>query len=182
MESLQGKFLLATPQMPDPRFRELVVYLCSHTAEGAMGVVINQPSPYSLREVFLGANITPPEGKSPPVYIGGPVEESAAFFLYSSEYQTENFLEISDAVRISGDAQILLDISQGKGPKDYLFLLGYAGWGPGQLEQELTSNGWLSLPADYQDIFNTPNEFKWKRVAARNGIDIALFADKIGNA
>ena len=182
MESLQGKFLIATPQMPDPRFKNLVIYLCSHTEEGALGLVINQPSQYTLEEIFVSAKLSPPQGKLPPVYIGGPVEMSAAFFLFSADYEPETFLEVNDAIRVSGDAQILYDLAKGRGPKDYIFLLGYAGWGAGQLENELGTSGWLTLPANYDDIFVTPAELKWKKVAERNGINIALFGDLVGNA
>ena len=182
VESLQGKFLLATPQMPDPRFRQLVIYLCSHNEEGAMGLVVNQPSPHSMEDIFKSANLPLPKKKLPPIYIGGPVEMTAAFFLFSAEYQPETFLEVKDSIRLSGDAQILCDIAEGRGPKEFIFLLGYAGWAPGQLEQELTNNGWLTLPANHNDIFVTEDEFKWKKVAARNGIDISLFGDIIGNA
>lgn len=182
MESLQGKFLLATPAMPDPRFRQLVVYLCSHNDDGAMGVVINQPSPYSLADIFRGAEIAPPPGQLPRIYIGGPVEMTAAFFLFSAEYKPANYLEVAPRVRLSGDSRILHDLSQGQGPKDFIFLLGYAGWAPGQLEQELTMNGWLTLPAEYDDIFHTADDLKWKKVAARHGIDIALYGDHVGNA
>lgn len=182
MESLQGKFLLATPRMPDPRFREMVIYMCAHNDEGAMGLVVNQPTSYSLADIFLAAEVEPPLGKLPPVYIGGPVEMTAPFFLFSSDYQPENFLAVNDTVRLSGDASIIFDIAAGHGPKDFIFLLGYTGWAAGQLESELAVNGWLTLPADYEDIFHTPDEVKWRRVAERYGINITLYDDSIGNA
>jgi putative transcriptional regulator len=182
MESLQGKFLLATPQMPDPRFHEMVIYMCSHNHEGAMGFVVNQPSPFSLGEIYENAHIDPPDGNLPPVYIGGPVETTAAFFLFSAEYHPTSFLDVSLSTRVSGDSRILVDIAAGRGPKDFIFLLGYAGWAPGQLEKELIQNGWLILPASYNDIFHTPYEQKWKKVAERNGINISLYGDIIGNA
>lgn len=182
MESLQGKFLLATPQMPDPRFKEQVIYLCTHDDNGAMGLVVNQPTPYSLAEIFKSAKIEVNDTEWPPIYIGGPVEVEAAFFLYSEEYQANNFLEVGEGVRLSRDPKILLDIAGGKGPRHYLFVLGYAGWGPGQLEAELTVNGWLTLPAENSILFETPDQEKWQQAARRFGIDIALFNDQIGKA
>ncbi len=182
MESLQGQFLLATPQMPDPRFREQIIFICSHNADGAMGFVVNQPSPYTMREIYDGAGLQAPKGELPFVYIGGPVEMAAVYFLFSVDYTPFNYLNVTKKVRISADSDILVDISEGRGPADYIFLLGYAGWGPGQLEAELTTNGWITLPAEYDDIFHTPDSRKWKNVAARHGIDMVLFGDVIGNA
>lgn len=182
MESLQGNFLLATPQMPDPRFREQVIYLCSHDSSGALGLVVNQPSAYSLAEIFKGAKIEVDEEGWPPIYLGGPVEVETAFFLYSNEYQSKNFLAVAEGVSLSRDPQILCDIARGRGPRQYLFLLGYAGWAPGQLEAELSVNGWLTLPAENTILFDTPDREKWHKAAQRFGIDIALFSDQIGEA
>lgn len=183
MENLSGYFLISTPQMPDPRFKEQVIYLCAHTDEGAMGVVINTPHPeVSMIEVLSSSLIPLPEGPLPPVYMGGPVETQSGFILYSSDYQTENAFEVTPGVSLSRDSRLLKDISKGCGPRDYLFLLGYAGWGAGQLECELMDNSWLTLPADIDVIFHTPDEFKWKKAAFGYGIDISLFSDSIGNA
>lgn len=182
MESLQGNFLLATPQMPDPRFREQVVYLCTHDDNGALGLVINQPAPFTLAEIFKNVKIEVGAEDWPPIYIGGPVEVETAFFLYSDDYQGGNFLAVGKGVRLSRDPKILHDIARGAGPLHYLFALGYAGWGPGQLEAELTVNGWLTLPAENTILFETPDEEKWQRAARRFGIDISLFADRIGQA
>ncbi len=182
MESLQGNFLLATPQMPDPRFREQVIYLCSHDANGVMGLVVNQPSIYPLAEIFKSARIDVPPGDWPFIYIGGPVELETAFFLYSDDYDSQNFLAVGDGVRLSREPQLLHDIASGVGPRNYLFLLGYAGWAPGQLEKELAVNGWLILPAENQILFDTPDHEKWQKAALRFGIDISLFSDQIGVA
>lgn len=182
MESLQGSFLLATPQMPDPRFREQVIYLCSHDANGAMGLVVNQPSVYSFAEICKGAQIEIEEGDWPFIYVGGPVEAEAGFFLYSDDYEAKNFMDVGAGVRLSRDPQILHDIARGAGPQHYLFLLGYAGWAPGQLEAELGVNGWLILPAEKSILFETADQEKWRKAALQFGIDIALFSDQIGAA
>ncbi|MEJ2034507.1 MAG: YqgE/AlgH family protein, partial [Deltaproteobacteria bacterium] len=183
MNSLQGQFLIATSQMPDPRFQEQVIYMCAHTEEGAMGLVINQPLPnVTMADIFRGAQVPVPEQELPPVYMGGPVEMDTAFFLYSAEYQTEHFLVVSETVHLSRDPKFLQDIAQGIGPHNYLFLIGYAGWAPGQLEHELTVNGWLNLPSADEVLFHTPDELKWQRAAQMHGIDIELYGDVLGNA
>ncbi len=181
--SLTGTFLVSTPQMPDPRFEEHVIYICAHNDEGAMGVAINQPNRvFSLAEILRGANLPIPLGELPPVHIGGPVELESAFILYVSDYIAEHRLDISESVSLTRETKVLADIALGRGPKKYLFLLGYTGWGPGQLERELMENGWLSVPANDEIIFNSPNEFKWKAAAMQYGIDIATYEDVIGNA
>lgn len=180
--SLKGTFLLATPQMPDPRFKEQIIYLCSHDDSGAMGFVINQPSPHSLADIFTSVGLDAIDREWPPVYIGGPVEMEAAFFLYSADYVSEQCLEVDCGVRVSRNPQILHDIARGNGPLHFLFLLGYAGWGPGQLEAELGVNGWLSLPAETSILFDTPDRDKWQLAAQRFGIDILLFNDQVGSA
>ncbi len=183
MESLQGKFLIATPQMPDPRFQEQVIFICSHSEdEGAMGLVVNYPSAYSMLDIFKSANLSVEQEEWPPIYIGGPVEVETAFFLYTSDYSSTNFISVTDTVCISRDPQILHDIAKGVGPQNFLFMLGYAGWAPGQLESELTLNGWLTIPAEQSILFQTPDSQKWKRAAEHFGIDIALFSDEIGSA
>ncbi len=181
--SLAGTFLVSTPQMPDPRFEEHVIYICAHNDEGAMGVAINQPNrAFSLAEILRGANLPIPQGELPSVYIGGPVELESAFILYLSEYKAQHRLDISETVSLTRETKVLEDIALGRGPKHYLFILGYTGWGPGQLENELMENGWLSVPANDEIIFNNPDEFKWKAAAMHYGIDIATYEDVIGNA
>ncbi len=184
METLKGYFLLATPQMPDPRFQEQVVYLCSHDDQGAMGFVINQPSAFNLLEIFRSANIeADPDREWPPLYVGGPVDAEAAFFLYRADgYESVAAIDVGHGLHISRDPRMIREIAAGGGPSDYLLLLGYAGWGPGQLERELTDNGWLTLPGDPEIIFQAPDAEKWKLAARKHGIDIELFADNVGTA
>ena len=105
-----------------------------------------------------------------------------AFFLYSSEYRGPNFLEVSKTVHLTSDLQLLYDLSADQGPENLLVALGYSGWGPGQLEAELTVDGWLILPADDDIIFHTPDRLRWQKAAQRHGIDIALFGDVVGTA
>jgi putative transcriptional regulator len=181
--SLAGSFLVSTPQMPDPRFEEHVIYICAHNADGAMGVSVNRPNHiFSLAEILQGANLPVPDKILPPVYIGGPVELESAFILYISDYYVEHKLDISDTVSLTRETKVLEDIARGGGPSTYLFILGYTGWGPGQLENELVENGWLTLPASNHIIFDMPDELKWKAAAMQYGIDIATFKDDIGYA
>ncbi len=183
IDTLTGSFLLSTPRMPDPRFEEQVILICAHSHEGAMGVAVNKPnSAFSLSEILNGAHLPVPGRSLPPVYIGGPVELESAFILYQSDYQTDYRLEISPTVSLSRETRVLEDIALGRGPEKFLFLLGYTGWGPGQLEQELVSDGWLTVPASDHIIFDTPDEFKWKAAGLQFGIDIATFGDYTGYA
>jgi putative transcriptional regulator len=182
-ESLAGSFLISTPQMPDSRFEEHVIYICAHNNEGTMGVAINQPNAaFSMIEVLRGANMPIPETGLPPVHIGGPVELESAFILYLSEYKTEHKIDVSDTIALTRETRVLEDIANNRGPEDYLFILGYAGWGPGQLEAELGKNGWLTVPSSDDIIFRTPDESKWKAAAMQLGIDIEIFEDVIGVA
>lgn len=183
MESLQGSFLIATPRMPDPRFQTMVVYLCGHNAaEGAMGLTINRPTDHTLAEIMEGADIPVPEGELPCIYLGGPMEREAGFFLFSNDFECVNFMQVSKNVRLSSDVEILRAIARGQRPERYLFALGYAGWAPGQLEHELGDDGWLVLPGDEEVIFNTPDDKKWEKAALQLGIDISTFGDVVGSA
>lgn len=183
MESLQGYFLIATPRMPDPRFAEKVVFICAHNEEGAMGIVINEPlHDISLEGIMRGADLAVPGKKLPSIYLGGPVETGTAFFLYSSEYRLKQCIEVNGDVCLSSDPQILFDLAKDRGPKLLLPALGYSGWGSGQLENELSVDGWLTLPGSVDVIFNTPDGLKWQKAAELYGIDISLFGDITGSA
>ena len=157
--------------------------MCGHTEEGAIGLVINNPLlDVTLDDILINANIPVPDFELPPIYLGGPVEMEAGFILYTADYHAENQLQVSTTVCLSSEPQILRDIALKNGPDNYLFLLGYAGWGAGQLENELTDNGWLVLPAEDDIIFNTSDSMKWKVAAQKFGIDISTYGDVVGNA
>jgi putative transcriptional regulator len=183
IDTLTGSFLLSTPQMPDPRFSEQVIYICSHGHDGAVGIAINKPNPLlNLKEVLLTNNLPVPADMNAPVYMGGPVEPNSAFILYQSDYVTEQHLEVSSTVYLSRNTRVLEDIANERGPEKFLFAVGYAGWEPGQLEQELVSQGWLTIPAQDSIIFDVPDEDKWRQAAAIYGIDISIYQDVVGNA
>lgn len=183
IDTLTGSFLLSTPQMPDPRFAKQVIYICSHGHEGAVGIAINKPNPLiSLDEVLLSYNLPVPANMNASVYIGGPVEPQSAFILYPSNYVTDEQLEVSSTVYLSRNTKVLTDIANERGPEKFLFAVGYAGWGPGQLEQELVAQGWLIIPAQDTIIFDVPDADKWSQAASLYGIDISTYMDFIGNA
>lgn len=183
MEPLTGNFLIATSRMPDPRFQRQVVFICGHSDdEGAMGIVINHPTPHTLSEVLEGARIPVPEIALPPIYLGGPVEMESGFFLFTGDFECPNFIQVTPNIRLSRDVEILWEISRSHEPEKYLFALGYAGWSPGQLEQELVDDGWLALPGDEEIIFDTPDERKWEKAALQLGVDIETYGDVVGSA
>lgn len=183
LDCLTGSFLISTQQMPDPRFEEQVILICAHSEDGAMGVAVNRPnSMFSLAEILKSAQLPVPEKKLPPVHIGGPVELESAFILYSSSYSTEYQLEVTPTIFLSRETKVLEDIAHSRGPEKYLFLLGYAGWGPGQLERELLANGWLTVPGNDSIIFDTDDDEKWRAAAMQFGIDISVYDDFAGRA
>ena len=183
MQSLKGSLLIATSKMPDPRFQKQVIYICAHDKDGAMGLVINRPiTEINLADILEGANLPIPSGQLPPVYMGGPVEPASGFFLHSADYLPDESIHVSDTVRMSRNPSILKDIASGHGPAHFIFVLGYAGWAPEQLEHELSDNGWLTVPCRDHILFKTPDADKWKEAAKIYGIDIALYGDVSGSA
>jgi len=182
---LTGQLLVAMPQMGDPRFERSVIYLCAHTAEGAMGLVVNRALedirlPDLLRQLGI-----PDLGHSDAiaVHIGGPVETGQGFILHSSDYVQDSTLMVGGGVGLTATLDILKDIARGAGPHHSLLALGYAGWGAGQLESEIQANGWLTVPADERLLFDHDLETKWERALAKIGVDITLLASgAVGHA
>lgn len=182
---LTGQFLIAMPGMSDPRFAQSVVYMCAHSAEAAMGLIINKPA----SDVTLGAVLEQLEIDAPSdvaalnVHFGGPVETGRGFVLHSPDYESPlHTLVPSEGVGMTATVDILEDIAQGGGPKSRLMLLGYAGWGAGQLEGELAANGWLTAPADPNIIFNLPDGDKWQAAVASLGFDPMNLSGAAGRA
>ena len=148
-----------------------------------MGLVVNKPiAEINLADILLSANLPCPSPPLPQVYMGGPVETTAGFFLHSADYTAKECIQVSDSVILSRDPAILKDIANGGGPAHYLFALGYAGWAPDQLEHELTDNGWLTVPGKDKILFETKDDDKWQQAAQIYGIDIALYGDVSGSA
>ncbi|MQA66875.1 MAG: YqgE/AlgH family protein [Alphaproteobacteria bacterium] len=181
---LTGQILIAMPQMLDPRFARSVVYICAHTADGAMGLVINRQIesvtfPDLLQQLKI--DVIPP-GREIRVMFGGPVETGRGFVLHSADYKQESTLLVSRSVGLTATLEILRDIARGAGPRRSLLALGYAGWGPGQLDNEIQDNGWLTAPADEQIIFGHDLDNKWDRALARLGVSPSALSGDAGHA
>jgi putative transcriptional regulator len=188
---LDGQLLIAMPSMEDDRFARSVVYVCAHSAEGAMGIVINQLAPQiDFVDLLIQLDIIPegPEIRLPPaadrmiVQRGGPVEVGRGFVLHSADYFIENStLPIDDGVCLTATLDILKAIVAGSGPTKALLALGYAGWAPGQLDAEIRANGWLHCAADPQLVFDPDLGSKYDRAMAQLGIDPAMLSGESGH-
>ncbi|HEC14465.1 MAG TPA: YqgE/AlgH family protein [Rhodospirillales bacterium] len=182
---LSGHLIIAMPGMPDPRFAKTVIYLCAHSAEGAMGLVVNRSMetmdfPDLLEQIGLG----PLSEACEPIEIhfGGPVESGRGFVLHSSDYIHEATLVVDSHVALTATVDILKSIAEGEGPHNRLLALGYAGWGPGQLDNEIMANGWLHVDADDDLVFGPDLDGKWERAMKKLGIDPRMLSDLAGHA
>jgi putative transcriptional regulator len=172
------------PGLKDPNFSRTVTYICEHTEQGAMGIVINRPMDIRLGMVLSQLDIAsgdPGIGQRL-VYIGGPVQPDRGFVLHSGGAQFDSTLSIAPEISITTSRDILEAIAEGRGPRRHLVALGYAGWGSGQLEEEMSANAWLSGPADEQIIFMTPVEARWQAAAGLLGVDLNLLSGDAGHA
>ncbi|MBL8670113.1 MAG: YqgE/AlgH family protein [Alphaproteobacteria bacterium] len=181
---LTGKLLIAMPQMPDQRFARTVIYMCAHSAEGAMGLVLNKLVPsLTFPELLQQLSI---ESKSPTeqirVHFGGPVETGRGFVLHSADYLRDGSLSVADGIALTATIDILRSIASGQGPRRSLLALGYAGWGPGQLDSEITQNGWLHAPADEALLFDRDLDRKWERAIAKLGFAPEMLSSEVGHA
>ena len=181
--SLAGQLLIAMPQMQDNRFVRAVIFLCAHNEEGAMGLVINKlVETVTLPELLEKLGI-PSVGLvgHPRVHAGGPVEEGRGFVLHSDDYVEENTLVVGK-MALTATLDILRAIGRGKGPRRSMLALGYAGWGPGQLDAEMQENGWLHVPADETIIFDDDIADKWQRALGKLGINPLSLSGDAGHA
>jgi len=182
---LTNHFLIAMPTLEDDNFTQSVTYICEHSAEGAMGITINRPSDVVLKEVLDQSHIhlaKPSIGKEI-IYQGGPVQTDRGFILHDKTEQTwDATLDITDQLQLTSSKDILEAIANDQGPKEHLITLGYAGWGQGQLEQEMANNIWLSCPASSDIIFNTPIDKRWESAASLLGINLQLLSNDAGHA
>jgi putative transcriptional regulator len=179
-----GQLLIAMPQMMDPRFARSVVYVCAHNEEGAMGLVVNKLfEAVTMDELFTHLKLDPGRlGRSRPVHFGGPVEPGRGFVLHTTDYREEATLVVGDGIGVTATLDILRAIGQGEGPRRSLLALGYAGWAPGQLDAEIQANGWLSVPADADLVFDDDLDDKWRRALAKLGVDLTLLSTEAGHA
>lgn len=186
---LTGKLLVAMPGMGDPRFERAVIYLCAYSAEAAMGLIVNRTAPdltfrdlLGQLEVGKGIELSPARAQVP-IYFGGPVEHGRGFVLHSADYTAEgSTLEIGNTFGMTATVDILEDIARGAGPRDAILALGYSGWGPGQLEEEIAQNGWLTCEATPEVVFGTRNDEKWPAALRSAGVDPRLLSGGAGRA
>jgi putative transcriptional regulator len=189
---LDGQLLIAMPVMEDERFARSVIYVCAHSSEGAMGIIVNRPAgSIDFPELLVQLNIIdkanqiklPQNAESMKVLKGGPVETGRGFVMHSSEFFIEDAtLPIDDGICLTATVDILKAIARGGGPKHAVLALGYAGWGPGQLETEIQGNGWLHCAADPDLIFGRDVEEKYLRALRKIGIDPGMLSNEAGHA
>ncbi len=184
-QSFEGQFLVAMPGIDDTRFTGAVILICSHTQEnGAMGLVINNPHPtMGLFDLFAELHITPQQDcPEQPVYIGGPDKVNSGFILHSEDYKNPISLRVNDDVSMAITQEILYDIALNKGPQHALITFGCCTWIPGQLEEELMTNTWLTLPFQKEILFETPVLERWNQALKLLGIDPCFLATYTGKA
>src|SRR5215469_1359934 len=189
---LDGQLLVAMPVMGDPRFERSVIYLCAHSADGAMGIMVNRPAgSIDFPELLVQLNIInkaeqiklPENAESMKVLRGGPVDTGRGFVLHSSDFYLDNAtLPIDDKICLTATVDILKAIANGAGPKHAILALGYAGWAPGQLENEIQGNGWLHCDADPELVFGDDIDEKYARALRKIGIDPGMLSNEAGHA
>ncbi len=182
--NLTNHFLIAMPALADPIFLHSVTYICEHNEDGALGIVINRPINIGLSELFRSMNINTNEFEESdlPLFSGGPVHPEQGFVIHQPAGEWASTLKVSDELSVTTSHDIIEAIAHRKGPGKYLIALGYAGWGGGQLEEELAANSWLSGPVDSRIIFETPPEQRWEAAATLLGVDLSLLSSDVGHA
>jgi putative transcriptional regulator len=182
---LEGKLLIALPGMSDPRFEKTVVFMCAHSNEGAMGLIINKPVKdlgFQNMAARLGLTVTANTPDFPVLY-GGPVETGRGFVLHSGDYESrESTMPVSEDISLTGTLDILRAIAEGRGPQRAIFALGYAGWGAGQIEDEIRLNGWVHCDADNAILFDANIDAKWAGAVRKLGIDVSSLSIHAGRA
>ncbi len=187
---LDDQFLIAMPGMKDDRFARSVIYVCAHSDEGAMGLIINQIQELRFPDLLVQLGIIdeqeairlPRPTRDLMVRHGGPVDRSRGFVLHSDDYTVESSLPISEEICLTATVDILRAISNGKGPRHAIMALGYAGWGAGQLEHEIAENGWLTCPASADLLFDADIEHKYDQILATLGVDLRHLSAMAGHA
>ena len=188
---LDGQMLIAMPGISDPRFERSLIYLCAHSNNGAMGIIVNKPTPQltfgelvERLDLVTGGELIdmPEETQSMAVYFGGPVETGRGFVLHTPDYfSAETTLPIDESVAMTATLDILRAIADGAGPRRLLLALGYAGWGPGQLESEIHHNGWLHCGADEELLFGNGPDGKYLAALRKIGVDPAMLSSDAGH-
>lgn len=181
---LTGQLLIAMPEMGDPRFAQAVIYVCAHTLEGAMGLVLNRPIQRpSFDDLLRQLEVAPtPPARRIQLCAGGPVDNARGFVLHTTDWTGEGSLRVNDSLALTASLDVLKAIAEGGGPREGLLALGYAGWGPGQLDAEIHQNAWLSVPADEAILFGGDYDTKWRRALGKLNIDPLLLSGAAGHA
>ena len=182
--NLTNQFLIAMPTLEDPNFHRTVTYMCAHSEEGAMGIVINRPTDLKLADVLGQMSIHASNAAVNDIAVlqGGPVCRERGFVLHQPAGNWDSTLKVSDEIGIATSRDILSEIAEGRGPEQSLVALGYAGWGAGQLEQEVLNNAWLSGPISASILFDLPYEERWASAARLLGADPARLSAQVGHA
>ena len=181
---LTNHFLIAMPGLKDSNFFRTVTYICEHNEQGAMGIVLNRPTDLQLNDILEQLDIIPgTDGHgTQQIFIGGPVQGERGFVLHTESRDWDSTLQVTPEISVTTSRDVLQAIAEGSGPSKSLIALGYAGWAPGQLEEELGANAWLSGPADSQIIFDLPPTQRWEAAAALLGVDLNLLSGESGHA
>lgn len=184
MPSLTRQLLVAVPGMDDPRFARTVTLICQHDAEGAMGIVVNRASDFSLGEVLAQMSLSMPSPglQAQPVLAGGPLQPERGFMVHDGAQAWASSLVLGEDLAITTSRDVLEALAAGEGPPHSALALGYAGWGAGQLEQELADNAWITVPSSHQLLFELPLEQRWQAAAGSIGVDLSRMADYSGRA
>lgn len=183
--NLCGKLLIAMPGMNDPRFEKSVVYMCAHSDDGAMGLILNKPTPeVKFADLLNQLSIEAlPDMPETPIHFGGPVEVGRGFVLHTADYDLDEItLQVDAQFGMTASRDILTDIANGEGPKQALLALGYAGWGAGQLEHEIQQNGWLTCDASLDVVFDVADAGKWVAALKLLGVDALMLSATAGRA
>lgn len=181
---LSDHLLIAMPGLEDPNFSRSVTYVCQHNDSGALGITINRPSDLTIGDVLeqMGIDCSNVSWGEQKVLIGGPVHQDRGFVLHGGNKEWNSTYPVSSEISLTTSKDILHALAEGNGPAESLLALGYAGWGAGQLEDEILQNSWLSTQADSQILFHAPLDDRWQRAAARIGIDIQTLSGAAGHA
>ena len=180
---LVGQFLLAMPGIGDLRFDRAAIAICAHDENGALGVGVGRILPrLTLHDLLRQLNIPTGEAPDVPVHQGGPVEPQRGFVLHARDWGGEDSVQVADRWSLTGTLDVLRAIAEGRGPSRFIVALGYAGWGEGQLDKELTRHGWFATPGDDRLLFDTPAERRWTEAFAAAGIDARLLTPDAGTA
>jgi putative transcriptional regulator len=181
---LSHHLLIAMPALADDNFRHTVSYLCEHGEHGALGVIVNRPLEITLGDLLEQVGLKPATDAiaGQPVYGGGPVQPNACLILHRPLGRWDSTLPVTEQIGLTGSMDLLASIARGAGPEDFLVCLGYAGWGAGQLEQELADNAWLTVPGRADVLFEIAADQRWRAAAASIGVDIALLPKRAGHA